>query len=284
MPQVTSILAILGLVIIFYAWFGVVVFYGSEQGERDFSDIFEACWTLWQCVTTVNYPDVMMPSFNQNRLAALYFISFMALCFFFIMNLILASVLNTYDEEINGRKKSRKKISNENLTKAFELMDPDKNGAVSREDIMALFTILNQDFPEIHSLSADEAKVVFGLLDKDGSNTITIEEFKEFGKLFLLEFTHSSAYETFVERHFPMLNASPEYKRFCDIVRSSEFDIFIDLILTMNAVVILIQVRVSACRFICFASCSLVLLRPLIHRTVLSLTVRARSTDGSFVL
>ena len=101
MPRVFSILTLLVLVILFYAWFGVVIFYDSPQGKRDFANLIEGCWTLWQMVTTVNYPDVMMPSYNDNRLAGLYFVSFMILCFFFFMNLILATIFNAYEEEID---------------------------------------------------------------------------------------------------------------------------------------------------------------------------------------
>ena len=51
--------------------------------------------TLWICVTTANYPDVMMPSYNESRLTALYFISFMVISFFYLMNLILAVTVNS---------------------------------------------------------------------------------------------------------------------------------------------------------------------------------------------
>ena len=51
--------------------------------------------TLWICVTTANYPDVMMPSYNENRLMALYFISFMVISFFYLINLVLAVTVNS---------------------------------------------------------------------------------------------------------------------------------------------------------------------------------------------
>jgi hypothetical protein len=51
--------------------------------------------TLWICVTTANFPDVMMPSYNESRLTALYFISFMVISFFYLMNLILAVTVNS---------------------------------------------------------------------------------------------------------------------------------------------------------------------------------------------
>jgi hypothetical protein len=94
LPQIFYILALLALLVVFYAWFGVVLFYGTDQGKRDFSNLIEGCWTLWICITTANYPDVMMPSYNENRLSAIFFVSFMIISFFFLMNLILATVVN----------------------------------------------------------------------------------------------------------------------------------------------------------------------------------------------
>ena len=121
-------------------------------------------------------------------------------------------------------------------------MDPEGTGTVSRETIMALFLILNEDFPEINTLDGDQARIVFGLLDKDGSSTITLDEFKRMGKLLLLEFTKESEYTTFVEAHLPRVYESDWYKRFKEIVKSKKFDLVVDIILVMNAVVVGIQV------------------------------------------
>ena len=38
------------------------------------------------CVTTANYPDVMMPAYNNDSITWIYFVSFMIISFFFLMN------------------------------------------------------------------------------------------------------------------------------------------------------------------------------------------------------
>jgi hypothetical protein len=50
-------------------------------------------------------------------------------------------------------------------------MDPGNTGRISRDAIMALFVILNEDYPEIRTLNEDETKIIFGFLDKDGSSS-----------------------------------------------------------------------------------------------------------------
>ena len=43
-PEMTYILAILAIFIIFYAWFGVVLFYNSEQETEGFPNLLEGVW------------------------------------------------------------------------------------------------------------------------------------------------------------------------------------------------------------------------------------------------
>ena len=38
------------------------------------------------CVTTANYPDVMMTAYNNDSITWIYFVSFMIISFFFLMN------------------------------------------------------------------------------------------------------------------------------------------------------------------------------------------------------
>lgn len=56
-PEVVSIMVIVGAITAFYSVVGVLLFDVSEQGQRDFPTWIEGVWTLWICVTTANYPD-----------------------------------------------------------------------------------------------------------------------------------------------------------------------------------------------------------------------------------
>jgi hypothetical protein len=47
LPQISVVLAILFCIMIFYAWFGCVMFLGSEEGVQHFPNLMEAVWTLW---------------------------------------------------------------------------------------------------------------------------------------------------------------------------------------------------------------------------------------------
>lgn len=149
--------------------------------------------------------------------------------------------MNEYETITDASQKRRAEMREQNLEKAFALMDPDNTGGIDRETVMSLFLILNEDFPEFRRLSEEETHILFAILDRDGSSIITREEFKEFGTILLLEFIRASDYDTFVQKHFPKLFESKAYQSFCDIVKSYFFELMIDVVLVLNAIVIAVQ-------------------------------------------
>lgn len=241
-PAMGRILAIIAICVIFYAWFGVILFYGTEQGKEGFQNLIEAIWTLFICITTANYPDVMMPSYNESRFVpALYFVSFMSISFFYLMNLILAIAVDSYDESMAERKHSRQKLANDLLTQAFNLLDHKNEAEISRESVMAVMLILNQDIPEIRNLSQDERSIIFAFLDRDGSSSISIDEFLQFGKILLLDLSKQSDYHTVVQIYFPRINETRWYQALCRFVKSASFEYCLDVILVLNAAIIAFQ-------------------------------------------
>lgn len=75
------------------------------------------------------------------------------------MNLILAAIVNEYDNSIEEMRTERRNTSNENLKKAFAILDSEGKGRIDRETVMGLFCILNEDFPEFRFLDDDDTKV-----------------------------------------------------------------------------------------------------------------------------
>lgn len=192
-------------------------------------------------------PDESCPCFGRQCVSTVAVSSWILLCVEWLLSSPDSShatklpLVYSYTEDIEARKHSRKALSKELLTRAFEVMDRNKSGRIGRESIMALFLILSEDYPEIRSLSEEEKLIVFGFLDKDGTSTITYDEFLEFGDVLLLEFTKQTDYATFVEVKFPKIYHTKWYQGFCSVIRSSAFEYGIDCILLLNAVIIAIQ-------------------------------------------
>lgn len=183
----------------------------------------------------------MMPAYNRNRWVALYFVSFMAIAFFFLMNLILAVIVNQYNEAATVRSRKRRQLSKNSLTKAYKLLDAHGQGWIDRDTLMALFCILNEDFPEFRHVSEEQGHILFALLAQSHPSRISEEEFMELPNVLLLEFVRESDYSTWVEHHFPDLFRSTTYQVFCSLVKSDRFEYAIDFVLFMNAVAAAIQ-------------------------------------------
>lgn len=50
--------------IMYFAWMGQRMFSGTIEGVETFSTFFDAFFYMFVLMTTANYPDVMLPSYN----------------------------------------------------------------------------------------------------------------------------------------------------------------------------------------------------------------------------
>ena len=73
----------------------------------------------------------------------------MVLTFFFFQNLVLGTITSVYEEN-RGEKTSELDLAREDLCKrAFRELAADELGYVTRQQMMAIFYILNSDCDEI---------------------------------------------------------------------------------------------------------------------------------------
>ena len=148
-PAIGNLLFLLFLIVTFYAWAGNTMLFGTKEGTTYFPTLVEGMYTLFICVTTSNYPDVMMFEYNRNRAVNIYFISFMVIAFYFVMNVILSSVVNSYTNSESEHEENRMEKVKSKMQKAFKLLDPDGVGSIGRMEVMAAFRVLNDDCPEV---------------------------------------------------------------------------------------------------------------------------------------
>jgi len=66
----------------------------------NFDTFGNTVYNLFVALTTANYPDLMMPIFQEYRIASLYFIIFMILLYVILLNIILAYFYFNYKEEL----------------------------------------------------------------------------------------------------------------------------------------------------------------------------------------
>ena len=73
----------------------------------------------------------------------------MVIAFYFVMNVILASVVNSYNNSEQSYEDKKAADIKRNMNDAYELLDQDNQGWVGKKIIMEIFRILNEECPEI---------------------------------------------------------------------------------------------------------------------------------------
>ena len=76
-PIIFELLVLLLILMISFAWFGLILFYDEEIFEKKyFSSYGEAMYNMFIFLTTANSPDVRMPMYWLYRPTVIYFILF----------------------------------------------------------------------------------------------------------------------------------------------------------------------------------------------------------------
>ena len=79
-------------------------------------------------LTTANFPNVMLPAYNANRWACLYFISFLTFGLFFLQNVLLATIFDNYKRRIMERFEDKSANRVQYIKDYYERYDRDKKG------------------------------------------------------------------------------------------------------------------------------------------------------------
>ncbi|KAK9391628.1 two pore calcium channel protein 1 [Crotalus adamanteus] len=89
---------ILLLLLFFMVIFAILGFYLFSPNKSDpyFNTLENSLVNLFVLLTTANFPDVMMPSYARNPWSCVFFIVYLSIELYFIMNLLLAVVFDTF--------------------------------------------------------------------------------------------------------------------------------------------------------------------------------------------
>ncbi|XP_068750290.1 two pore channel protein 1-like isoform X2 [Montipora capricornis] len=95
LPPILDMLFLLLFIILIFATLGFFLFSDNEKDEF-FTSFWRSFISLFVLLTTANYPDVMMPSYSHSRWSAIFFIVYVSVVLYFLMNLLLAVVYDTF--------------------------------------------------------------------------------------------------------------------------------------------------------------------------------------------
>jgi hypothetical protein len=76
--------------ILYFSWMGQRYFSGTKEGVEYFSTFGNSCFNMLVLMTTSNFPDIMLPAYQIYRGDCLYFIIYLVVGLYLLMNLLLA--------------------------------------------------------------------------------------------------------------------------------------------------------------------------------------------------
>jgi len=142
--RVRAAIMLLLFQITFFAVVSMFLFYKTPEGDAHFGSMGQSMVTLFVLLSTCNSPRVMFPAFNDNKLSALYFVFFLVVSVFLMLNLVLAVVYHEHRRHLKNEARRltlRKRVCTSASYRALYLFyrerigeeNSDRLGLLSRE-------------------------------------------------------------------------------------------------------------------------------------------------------
>ncbi|KYN42644.1 Two pore calcium channel protein 1 [Trachymyrmex septentrionalis] len=169
LPPILDMLGLLFFLIIIYTVLGYYMFCEINGHFATMQDSFVSLFVL---LTTANFPDVMMPSYSQNKWYAIYFVSYLCTMLYVMMNLMLAVVNETFTSCERDKFKKLFLHKRKACQHAFELLvskqNPDKIRFRQFEGLMRYYA---------PNKSICDIVLMFCHMNKTGNGALNCEEF-----------------------------------------------------------------------------------------------------------
>ncbi|BBN70525.1 two-pore channel 1 [Prunus dulcis] len=233
-----NILALWLLFLLFASWLAYVMFEDTQQGKKIFTSYGTTLYQMFVLFTTSNNPDVWIPAYKDSRWYSLFFVLYVLLGVYFVTNLILAVVYDSFKsqlaKQVSEMDQSRKSI----LKKAFNLLDKDNVGSLNKDQCIQLFEELNK-YRTLPKISREEFELIFNELDASGDFQINLEEFTDLCNAIGLRFPKEDTPSLFEK--FPSFYHSLLSEKLKAFVRSPKFGYIISFILIVNLVAVIVE-------------------------------------------
>lgn len=109
-----------------------------------FDSYANAWYNMLVCITTSNYPDIMLPAYQKNHTNVLFFVIYLIIGLFLIMNLVLAIFYSNFKNRFHEHIESNEERRSAYLYKLFKSFAGDKDYLTKDESFLF--------FCEIHNL------------------------------------------------------------------------------------------------------------------------------------
>lgn len=125
----------------FFAVVGFYVFAGTFEGSIYFSTLSDSYYNLLVLITTANFPDVMLPAYNENYFYSLFFVVYLCFGLYFLLNLLLAKVFSNYRKRLEQKVTSKTEYRIALLEQFYDRFDLENKGFLTLKETKKFFKI-----------------------------------------------------------------------------------------------------------------------------------------------
>ncbi|KAF7822985.1 two pore calcium channel protein 1 [Senna tora] len=225
------------LFLLFSSWVAYVMFEDTQQGKTIFTSYGTTLYQMFVLFTTSNNPDVWIPAYKASRWYCLFFVLFVLLGVYFVTNLVLAVVYDSFKSELAKQVSDMDRMRRNMLEKAFDLLDNYHVGYLNKDQCIKLFEELN-NYRTLPNISKEEFELIFDELDDSHDVKINKDEFADICNAIALKFQKEDTPSYFEYLSF---YHSPSSKKLKAFVRSPKFGYLISCILVLNLVAVIIE-------------------------------------------
>ncbi|KAF7850534.1 hypothetical protein BT93_L5418 [Corymbia citriodora subsp. variegata] len=211
-----NVLALLLLFLLFCSWVAYVMFEDTEQGKTEFTSYGATLYKMFVLFTTSNNPDVWISAYKVSRWYSLFFILYILLGVYFVTNLVLAVVYDSFKSQLVKQVSEMDRMREIMLVNAFKLIDKNNVGHINKVQCIHLFEELNH-YRTLPKISREEFEFIFDELDDS-------HDFKP------------SLFEK-----FPSVYYSPLSEKLKSFVKSPKFGYMISFFLILNLVAVIVE-------------------------------------------
>eukprot|EP01117_Protostelium_nocturnum_P011571 TRINITY_DN4199_c0_g1_i1.p1 TRINITY_DN4199_c0_g1~~TRINITY_DN4199_c0_g1_i1.p1 ORF type:complete len:821 (-),score=238.41 TRINITY_DN4199_c0_g1_i1:109-2571(-) len=149
--SMVRVLSILWIVILLYTIVGIVLIQYFVPNDPYFENFLEALLNMITCLSTANFPDIMIPSFNYSSWFAIYWLSYMSICLFLGMNIVLAFGYSQFQQIATQELVNKYIVQRKKLLKAFYILDEAETRAIRTSFItkQTFFRIVTSGNPSV---------------------------------------------------------------------------------------------------------------------------------------
>uniref|UniRef100_G1U084 Two pore calcium channel protein 1 n=1 Tax=Oryctolagus cuniculus TaxID=9986 RepID=G1U084_RABIT len=233
LPPFMDILLLLLFFMIIFAILGFYLF-SPNPSDPYFNTLENSIVSLFVLLTTANFPDVMMPSYSRNPWSCVFFIVYLSIELYFIMNLLLAVVFDTFNDIEKRKFKSLLLHKRTAIQHAYRLLVSQRRPAgIAYRQFEGLMRFYKP------RMSARERFLTFKALNQSHTPLLSLKDFYDIYEVAALKWKAKSNREHWFDE-LPR-TAFLIFKGINILVKSRAFQYLMYLVVAVNGVWILVE-------------------------------------------